>query len=198
MATGYTSQIDKDTTAEKFAIICLGNFVYALSEAVPNGWPEPFDVLEYYRERVRNAEKRLSELREMTEGQYIAWSQAEEEKEREYRQKQNAEKDELKNTLEKLLAEVELWSPPPGESFSRFKSFMVSQIKETISFDCQRSAYLKREQRFIAEEIAYADLERARCEKALREMAHKVATDNVFVKELKQSFAKKEGEDRDA
>lgn len=97
--------------------------------------PEKFEPSSYHKDQIKNAKMRLEQLNGMNE------KEAEEKAQKEweaslaaYEEIMNAKKHQ-KDSYEKMLAKVQDWTPP-GDDHREFKEFMISQIKESIRFDC--------------------------------------------------------------
>ena len=142
MPTGYTSPIEKGISLRNFILICargMGACIMQRDDAmdVPPQKCEPSD---YHLKAIAVAEKSLSDVKSLTDD--IAEIKAKEEYKNEIESIEASirKNNELKRKYEEMLSAVKSWVPPTSEH-QGLKDFMVSQITESISFDCGGSYY---------------------------------------------------------
>lgn len=138
MPTGYTSDIEKGISFPQFAMQCARAFsalVTMRDEPMSAAIPEEFPVTTYHQERIAEAEKRLSDLKETSIEQAEQHARC-------YFDKAVAEYDriltkraDLLAKYDAMLAKAQAWMPPTPDH-QGLKDFMVQQIAESIKWDC--------------------------------------------------------------
>lgn len=145
MPTGFTAPIydGEDITFEQFANSCLRNFgIYLRFEGqYPNlsryEIPDKICPSDYYKKRYEEAkaeyEKHLAtpKTKEELEAEYIVYVKGVI-KDNEDIAKEN---EALKNRYNAMLSKVRSWIPP-SEDYNGIKSFMESQLIESLDVDC--------------------------------------------------------------
>ena len=139
MSTGYTYKIEKGQSFENFALNCARNFGACISLRDEPGIaeaPRKIKADTHFEEtRMQNAidEKKAFEMLSDTQIEHILFKQNMEEIRRYHRYIQ--ENRELEEKYKNMLDKVNKWTPPTSEHIN-LKNFMISQIEESISFDC--------------------------------------------------------------
>lgn len=141
MPTGYTAPIYSGQEGygfKHFALDCAKAFGACITmRDEPSGTPIPdaFEPSNYHLEKLEDAKKKLARIRKMEDD-------AKERGAKRYNEAalkhwvERVQKDkELKVRYEMILAEAKDWTPPTDEH-QNFKKFMVSQLEESIKFDC--------------------------------------------------------------
>lgn len=145
MPTGFTAPIydGEDITFEQFANSCLRNFgIYLRFEGqYPNlsryEIPDKICPSDYYKKKYEEAkakyEKHLArpKTKEELEAEYIVYVKGVI-KDNEDIAKEN---EALKNRYNAMLSKVRSWIPP-SEDYNGIKSFMESQLIESLDVDC--------------------------------------------------------------
>lgn len=146
MPTGYTADIDDKTTFPQFAMRCARAFgaLVSMRESDQDAViPAKLTVDDYYPESVAKAEKRLGDLREMSEADADAEAQREYDAEKKRRGASRAKDAVLLANYQRMLAAAKAWTPPtPGHAGLR--TFMIEQLESSIRGDCQSDAVLER------------------------------------------------------
>lgn len=147
MPTGYTSQIEQGISFRQFALSCARNFGAAIalrdedSSVLPNEENVKFKS-SYSEKSLEQALAEKDEFLNLSASQikqkFLDW------KEQSIARNHVilAQKRVLRQKYESMLAEVKNWTPPTGEH-ENMKSFMVSQIEESIRYDCGEDYYLE-------------------------------------------------------
>lgn len=140
MPTGYTSDVKdgKIIAFKDYAELCLrsrGVAMKMLDEPLHNRVPDEMVIDAYYYEAVTKAERELAEVEDL-EGEALfqaTYNANQETKRRNLKYRQEQELTRLR--YEAMLAEARAWNPPTPEH-EDLKDFMVSQLEESLDFDC--------------------------------------------------------------
>lgn len=142
MPTGYTSPLyeGKEISFEQFALRCARNFgalVMMRDEPLDAPIPERFEPDEFYRKEYERCKKEYDD--------FINNPPSEKELEAEYEdrvaksnsdfQRQQEERRLLGDRYENMVSKVLAWNPPTEEHVS-LKEFMLSQLRESMEWDC--------------------------------------------------------------
>ncbi len=195
MPTGYTANIgDKDITFKQFVWSCARNFgALVMMRDDPNDAeiPEEFKPSNYHKESLEKAYRELKDLDQISEKEATLKSIEEcnekNKQEKEYEKKKLI----LKNKYLAMLEKVKAWNPPSPDH-ENLKKFMISQIEESIDFDCKvypnktnmplsGKDWLKEKRDHILWEIEYHTKED-------REECERVAGRNLWLKQLRESL----------
>lgn len=143
MPTGYTADISNGITFRQYAMGCaraFGALITMRDEPSDAPIPDSFQPSKYHEECLQTASDRLAQLRLMSlDETELAADTA-------YREAVEAnttrirEKNDLRAKYSAMLAQVEAWKPPTPDH-EEYHRFMVSQIRESIDFDCDTSFY---------------------------------------------------------
>jgi hypothetical protein len=138
MPTGYTQGILDGTTEtfKDFASKCMRAFGAAMhmrDEGLDVEY-RPAEPGSYHKEQIEKWERDLEQAgRKSAESFY--WEQLETIKENiSYNEKKIAERKRQRAKLDNMLYQVKGWTPPTEEHLN-FKSFMQSQLEDTIRYD---------------------------------------------------------------
>lgn len=196
MPTGYTAKVQKgEDTFGQFVWRCaraFGALVTMRDDPMGAPVPERFEIGDYYPQRIAEIEKELGRFRAMTDIEADLEVVKEHKKvvvantERRERAKQE------RANYERMLVQVQAWEAPPEQQ--KLREFMISQLKDSISFDCSEvyqqpvpsivgNAGPAWRQKRVTE--LKDDLQRAR--KSLREEEVRVAKRNAWIGALRES-----------
>jgi len=199
MPTGYTADVQdgKVTSFRAFAMQCaraFGALVTMRDDDQDAPIPEELKPGEYYISSVQSDEVKLGGLLAM--GDEEASTKAAEAYEaqlaysREYRAKKIAQR----KRYEAMLAKVEAWEPPSPDH-EGMKKFMLSQLRESIEFDCS-SDYTPTVEPLLSgadwrkQQIARAQESLERSRKSLADEEERVRGHNKWLRQLRESLAK--------
>lgn len=195
MPTGYTAAIADGITFEQFAMNCAREFgaLFLMREEPNNAViPERFEPSDYHVEKIAEAKSTLESLKSISPDD--AERRALDEYEREVLQNKEAikKKERLKEKYEAMLKEAEAWIPP-SEDHTGMKNFMISQIKESIDFDCDSSYYRREVPRLSGEEWINKNLKQALHDldyhnKQNEEEIERTESRNVWLNKLRESL----------
>jgi hypothetical protein len=140
MPTGYTAAVQdgKVTTLKAFALQCaraFGALVTMRDDDFDAPIPEELKVSDYYVKSVQSDEIKLGELLAMGDAEAGAKAAEAYEARLNYSREYVAEKVARRKRYESMLGKVEVWTPPSPDH-AGMKTFMLSQLRESIEFDC--------------------------------------------------------------
>lgn len=140
MPTGYTAGIldGKITTFPQFAKLCMRAFgaTIHMRDEDMDAKITPRVPSDYYLDEIEQAKQLLKDAYNLSDEDIIKRKEEELEESKEYHLKaiEKAIID-LKN-MNNILKDVKKWQPPTSEH-TGIKDFMISQIEETIEWDCK-------------------------------------------------------------
>ena len=144
MATGYTAQIGEGITFEAFILSCARNFGALISMRDAPGdaeIPGEFKPSSYHKEQLQEAEVELKSLRNITVGEANEKAKHEYQKMLVDNEKAVRNGNILEGKYRKMLTKVKAWKPPTPDH-KGLKDFMVSQIEDSIKWDCDTEYYI--------------------------------------------------------
>lgn len=194
MATGYTDMIGKGATFEEFAISCARAFGACISmrdEPLDSPIPERFEPSDYHERKTREAKSTLKRLQGMSlvDAEKIAKREYAEQVER--RIEMIEEKRVLEEKYKAILERVREWQPPTPDH-EGLKEFMMSQVTQSIDWDCciygDEPVELTGEEWLVKETLkAQRDLEYHK--KEHKEEVDRVNGRNQWISDLRDSLA---------
>lgn len=196
MPTGYTHPVQTGEVADfpTFAMRCaraFGALIEMRDDPMDASIPDEFTPSPFYAERLKEAEARLVELRQMTPDEIrAAWSEAVDEAVRhrdEYRERKATER----RRYMAMLAKVEAWEPPTDEHVG-LKEFMVKQLWDSIKLDCGDwlpSVDLGTPDEWWRGQVAAAERDIARYRKELAAEKERAEARTRWVRQLRASLA---------
>jgi len=144
MSTGYTDQIKKGIGFEKFVMSCaraFGALAMMRDDSFDAKIPK-FKPSDYHKKELSSASRKLGAIKKMRLGKILEISEAEAASElrrtKKRRAKMRKEIDETEKKYRDMLDKVLAWKPPTKDH-QGLKEFMISQIKGSINFDCDKS-----------------------------------------------------------
>lgn len=196
MPTGYTSDIEKGISFRQYAMGCaraFGALITMRDDPHDAPIPEKFEPSPYYLESVAKAKARIAELEAMTAEEVIAARDKEYADLVEYNEKGIRDRKELRAKYEDILAHARGWvSPSPDHD--EFKQFMISQIEDSIQWDCDTSYYEENQPEkkspaaWIADAFQRERDHLAYSEKSLAEEVARVEKRNLWVRQLREAL----------
>ena len=196
MPTGYTADIasGKLTDFNEYALQCaraFGACIMLRDEPMSSDIPA-FEPSTYHRDALETAKADLATLDRMTTDDCLAAQSKELADAVEYRDKRLKEKAEELLRYETMLAKAKAFvAPTPNHS--EYAKFLVTQIEESIKFDCDTSYYEKPIERLPIEQwrqerrsSLMKDIERHAKEQAAEES--RTASRNEWVNALKRAL----------
>lgn len=139
MPTGYTADVGdgKVTDFRTFALQCARNFGATIMQRddPASELPKLREESDYYAKRVAEAEARIAQLAKMTPEEATLAAQADSEKRLAEHERYAENRRQTRVRYEAMMEKVRAWQPPtPGHE--SMKKFMLSQLTESIEFDC--------------------------------------------------------------
>lgn len=142
MPTGYTANIAKGITFQQFALDCsraFGALVMMRDDPMDAKIPDLIIPSDYHLKNLKKARRMKAQLLKMNVKSLLR--KADKKAKEEFIKKVNElsryrlERRELRRKYEAMLQQAELYVPPSPEHVA-YRDFMISQIKESIDFDC--------------------------------------------------------------
>ena len=141
MATGYTADIEKGISFEKFVMQCaraFGALVMMRDDPMDAEVPKEFKPQPYYIKRLKEAEEQEEKISKMTIKEATAEAKKEHDKEKIRCEERIKEIGELKAKYKAMLKKVHEWMVPSAEH-AELKIFMIQQIQTSIDGDCSET-----------------------------------------------------------
>lgn len=194
MPTGYTTDIKKGISFERFTLDCARAFGACVTMRDDSKDIEipVFKLTDYHTKKLTKLNKRLLQLKKMSQAQAKKESLEEYNKKIKYNQEMIIKTKDLKHKYELMLIKVKEWKPPT-DNHKELKDFMIKQIVDSIEWDCDISFYkkevvlfsredwLNREMGEILEDIKYHIKEN---EKEIE----RVYSRNLWIEQLRDSI----------
>lgn len=171
MATGYTAAIGENPnlTFKKFALNCARAMGYLISmrdDPADKPIPDEFPCSTYHLDEMKKAVKRLAETKKLSLDACMNKLIAAQIKNKKYHEDAIVKNDQLFQRYTAMLKQAKKYKAPSAEH-KNFKEFMVSQITDSIEFDCNKDYHQKALKEledtpydaaaWKAEQIAYAE-----------------------------------------
>ena len=197
MPTGYTAGVGDGTVTSfrQFALDCARAFGACITmRDDPGGGesiPEEFTPSLFYAEWLERARARLAAVEAMTQDDVIAAAaNANIERIQSYRERV-AQREETRSRYEAMYKAAQKWSAPTPEH-AELRKFMLDQLSQSISFDCN-SAYDVEpvpvtSAEWLATELANCRRDMERCSKDHSEEVERTAGRNAWIKALRESL----------
>jgi len=191
MPTGYTAAIAEGISFEKFVWNCaraFGALVLMRDEPADAPIPDSFAPSTSYQKWADEARTRLTALEAMIPSEVEIAAAAAHEMAMASWRKQTAASTELRNKYNAMLSRVVQWTPPTPDHHG-LRDFMAKQIRESIDFDCHKSA-APDQQEPSAWHIAQMEHLRkliARYEQSQAEEVERTEIRNQWLKALRES-----------
>lgn len=140
MPTGYTANIKDGISFRKFALNCARNFgaTIALRDEDSSIEPTPENVRfggSYYQKSLKSAKLAQAKFNKLSQKQKLQMFKREAEQILSQCRKSDLEMKAQKKSYLSMLDKVENWTPPTKDH-KNMKDFMVSQINQSVDFDC--------------------------------------------------------------
>lgn len=145
MPTGYTAGVQDGTitTFADFAMVCARAFGATIDMRdlpMTAEIPDEFVPAPYYAERLAKDEAELARIQQMDEAEWQAGYSSAVQSYAADRAESRARTAAQKARYEAMKSIAEAWTPPTADHIE-FKAFMVSQLAESIKFDCSGYDY---------------------------------------------------------
>ncbi len=194
MPTGYTAGILEGETFEQYALQCakaFGALVMMRDEPSDAPIPDQFEPSPYYKEQLEKAKKEFARLNDLTKkGWEKEWNEQYEltiKSNESYRRKNNEDR----AKYEAMLVKAKSYKAPTPDH-QNYANFLVSQIEESIKFDCgyKYPDPIKLPlDIFISESLKKAQDNIIYYNKSYCEELDRIESRNNWIKELKKSLS---------
>lgn len=196
MPTGYTAGVADGTITDftDYAIQCARHFgacIMIRDEPLSSEIPE-FQPCDYNAKALTDAEETLSQFLAMKESKRRELHAAEHANNIEAAERGIAEKSEQRQRYEAMLAKAKAFRVPSPDH-DNYAKFLVSQLEESIQWDCDTSYYDEIKQPMSFEswqskkiKDLHRDIEHHR--KSHREEVERTESRNRWVRQLKESL----------
>jgi hypothetical protein len=180
MPTGYTGKLyEGEQSFNEFVWSCaraFGAMIHMREDGLNAKIVEPVLDVSYYEQSRQRAEKKLAEVDTFSDAEVRDVLQLEYENAKTEAAKSNTRSAAKRARYEAMVKQVSAWTPPSPEH-AGLRTFMLDQLRESIKFDCDGSAYtpkLRTAQEWRDETRARAqrDLEYANKEEARERKQH--------------------------
>lgn len=138
MPTGYTHKIKDGQTFNEFVWSCaraFGALIEMRDSPSDELIPERFEPSTFYADAIKNKEVELANAEQRSDAEWEVLATAEYDEAVKQYQKSYQGNEDLEQKYKAMLSEAEAWEPPT-EEHRGLKEFMVSQLGESIRFDC--------------------------------------------------------------
>jgi hypothetical protein len=142
MPTGYTSAISDGISFRDFALRCargMGACIMQKDDPM-NEPPKTQEPSSYHIKALAKAEALFEEMKAMSDNDATAKAHEEYKKEIASTEESIRKNIDLLSKYRCMLKQAKDWNPPTGEHVG-LKEFMISQIEESIRFDCMSDYY---------------------------------------------------------
>lgn len=102
--------------------------------------PDLFEAGTYHADKAAESEAELAEVLAMTDEQAEAEATRQYEEVKELQRQSRARKDQALVSYNKMLSKVQAWTPE-SDQYQPLKDFMVQQLLDNITVDCEGSDY---------------------------------------------------------
>lgn len=138
MASGYTDKISKGMLFEDFLLGCAKAFGACISlrdDPLSKEIPQEFKPSNHYRDYAISTQAEIKQLKKMTLKEATKQGKKKYDSDTNYIREANKKDKFLKDRYLEMLNKVKLWNPPTSDH-TNLKEFMITQINQSIEFDC--------------------------------------------------------------
>lgn len=196
MPTGYTAAIENGISFEEYAMNCARAFgaLITMRDDPPDAKiPDEFVPSDYANKLMEDAQAKLARLRAMSDEDADAGARAAYDAVCASHAQAIGKANALRRKYSDMLRKVIDWVPPSSDHVE-LKKFMVSQINESIEFDCSTRYYNENKpvrmtgKEWRAKEIAAALRDIEYYSRQHREELDRVAKRSEWVRQLRTSL----------
>ena len=193
MPTGYTADIAKGITFEEYALNCakaFGACITMRDDPANKPIPEEFKVSEYHTNALAEDERKMQELMQMSEEEISLANTENYERLLLVNEKNRLANEDLGDKYEAMLAQVRKWTPPSSDH-DKYKAFMISQIQESIEWDCSGNFTVPKKQtntEWFNDKLDTITWNVNYHSKELKKEKEQVAGRNKWIKQLRKSL----------
>ena len=195
MPTGYTAEVQKGISFDKYALNCaraFGALVTMRDEPSNKEIPEKLEPSDYHLKAKEKAENKLASLNGLTSEDVSKKALDKFKADELYRADKLKEEAVIEARYNEMLTKAKSWVSP-SKDHDKLKEFMVSQLEESIKFDCGSSYYEKPTvkttgDRWRSEQIEQANKDIAYHVKNYREEVERTDNRNEWINLLRNSI----------
>jgi hypothetical protein len=197
MPTGYTADIEKGITFKEYAMSCARNFgalVMMRDDPHDAEIPTEFEPSDYNSKALKKAQSELGALENISEDEAAILSINECDAENKMDDEYRIRKSELRKKYAAMRLQAAMWLAPSPDH-QNLKEFMISQIDQSIKFDCPDYAYERKHPRSGKEWLQH---KRERILKDIeyhtkgdREERERTRARNLWIQRLRDSLEEK-------
>ena len=196
MPTGYTADVQsgKVTDFSEFAMQCArSSGALGMMRGEPSGAeiPETFKPSTYNAERLVEARAQLAKINAMTTDQREAAARSEYEAACVRQERYEAEQREQRARYQAMIDKVTAWTPPTPDHVG-MKDFMLTQLAESIDFDCRpifdRRPTMKKRDEWFSEAVSTAERDIEYHTKEHAKEVERAASRTAWIAALRQSL----------
>lgn len=202
MPTGYTAGVADGTitTFKDYAYQCARAFGALVTERDNPITPDlpVLEVGDYYRTSVEKAEQDLKRFLRMSSTRAEIEFLKEKIRDIKYHSKAIKDDGKTRKRYMKMIAECEKFEAPTEEHIN-YRNFLISQLKESLEWDCSRDYHherlLKARKRqsptkWLCRKIKEAREHLARTKESLKEEIERVNSRNQWISQLREAVSK--------
>lgn len=197
MPTGYTAPLyeGKDLTFREFALRCargMGALMSMRDHSLDAEIPEKLVPDDYGENRINEWKAALAAAEAMTDTESERAAAEEHDADVRRRDESAKERRALRDRCERMIAQVEEWTPPTPDHVN-LKKFMLAQLRELLRYDCSEIDWPAPERvtgsAFRQRQIENARSEIARHEEELAKERWRCDQANAWLSALRASLA---------
>jgi hypothetical protein len=143
MPTGYTADIPKGITFKQYALNCaraFGALIMMRDDPADAPIPQKFEPSNHYDKTINETKEKLEKLNGLSSKELAKVCDEYYQMEAERYSKRMRETAELREKYEAMLEQAKAYEPPTPEH-EEYAKFLVTQIEESIRFDCSTDYY---------------------------------------------------------
>lgn len=141
MPTGYTADIRNGMSFKEYALRCARNFgalIMMMDQPFDSPIPDSFEPSDYHSKALDEANKEMDLFAKASPEELEALSEAAYQQSVEYYDRAMLEKKQTLLSYEAMLEKARAYVPPT-DAHVEYGKFLVSQIEESIKYDCDMS-----------------------------------------------------------
>lgn len=196
MPTGYTAEVQKGISFEKYALGCakaFGALVTMRDEPSNKEIPKKLEPSDYHLKKKISAEDAINSLNLLTDVEANKKALDKFDADELHRVNKLKEEGVIEERYKEMLANAKSWISP-SKDHDNLKEFMISQLEESIKFDCNSDYYEKPTpkttgKQWRSEKIEQLHKDIAYYTKNYREELKRTDERNKWIDELRNSLA---------
>lgn len=199
MPTGYTAGVaDGSITSFKdYALMCaraFGASLHLRDESLSIDLPEEEESTysTYYNDKLRETQAELDKISSMSESDLLALYKEEHDNNISYINDRISENNLIKDRYTAMLEFAKRFNPPSDKHINYCK-FLISQLKESIDFDCDISYYEKQKKgksfaEWLSDKKKDLNYLLAYYQEQLEKETERINSNNKWIRDLKEAL----------